>query len=139
MIINYKNLVQKAKSHLTISNKCPNIVFCFGLTQDPLNGNYLLVMFKMDMNLRKYLIQNYNQFTWKEKVKITSGIINALLAIHKENSIHRDLHSGNILYSKYRNHWYISDLRFCGPAEKPLGSIYGNLPYIAPDLCFRYL
>ncbi|RIA84523.1 kinase-like domain-containing protein, partial [Glomus cerebriforme] len=26
------------------------------------------------------------------------------------------------------------DLGFCGPADKPLGSIYGNLPYIAPEV-----
>ncbi|PKC56235.1 hypothetical protein RhiirA1_474292, partial [Rhizophagus irregularis] len=28
----------------------------------------------------------------------------------------------------------ISDLGFCGPADKPLKSIYGNLPYIAPEV-----
>jgi len=31
------------------------------------------------------------------------------------------------------NQWYISDLGFCGPADKQLGSIYGNL-YIAPEV-----
>ncbi|CAI2167953.1 16925_t:CDS:2 [Funneliformis geosporum] len=30
--------------------------------------------------------------------------------------------------------WYVSDFGFCGPADKPLGSIYGNLPYIAPEV-----
>ncbi|RIA98267.1 kinase-like domain-containing protein, partial [Glomus cerebriforme] len=54
--------------------------------------------------------------------------------IHGENAIHRDLHSGNILYSQFNNAWYISDLGFCGPANKPLKSIYGNLPYIAPEI-----
>jgi serine/threonine protein kinase len=44
------------------------------------------------------------------------------------------LHSGNILYIQGFNQWYISDLGFCGPADKPLGSIYGNLPYIAPEV-----
>ncbi|CAI2190484.1 4350_t:CDS:2, partial [Funneliformis geosporum] len=56
------------------------------------------------------------------------------LCLHYENSIHRDLHSGNILYSEYSDRWYISDFGFCGPADKPLGSIYGNLPYIAPEV-----
>src|SRR6266516_3569747 len=28
----------------------------------------------------------------------------------------------------------ISDLRFCGPADKSSESIYGNLPYIAPEV-----
>ncbi len=47
-------------------------------------------------------------------------IINALFRIHNENTIHRDLHSGNILHSSRT-------------ADKRLSSIYGNLPYIAPE------
>ena len=87
----------------------------------------------MDMDLRKYLKQNHN-LTWKERIKITVDIVDSLLRIHKENEIHRDLHSGNILYSKYYNNWYISDLGFCGPADKPLNIVYGNLPYMAPEV-----
>ncbi|CAI2165311.1 9941_t:CDS:2 [Funneliformis geosporum] len=60
----------------------------------------------------------------------------AILRLHHENSIHRDLHSGNILYTKNIDFWVISDFRFCGPADKLLGSIYGNLPYIAPEVIF---
>src|SRR5437764_1232632 len=29
---------------------------------------------------------------------------------------------------------YICDIAFCGPADNPLNSIYGNLPYIAPEV-----
>ncbi|RGB33873.1 kinase-like domain-containing protein, partial [Rhizophagus diaphanus] len=28
----------------------------------------------------------------------------------------------------------VSDLGFCEPADKPSTSIYGNLPYIAPEV-----
>ncbi|CAI2179087.1 2243_t:CDS:2 [Funneliformis geosporum] len=80
--------------------------------------------------------QNNNQLTWKQRIEILKFIINAILRIHQENSIHRDLHSGNILYSDYNGGWCISDFGFCGPADKPLGSIYGNLPYIAPEVIF---
>ncbi|RIA85667.1 kinase-like domain-containing protein, partial [Glomus cerebriforme] len=69
-----------------------------------------------------------------EKIKIAVDITDALSRIHIENAIHRDLHSGNILYLQFANHWFIGDLGFCGPADKPLGSIYGNLPYIAPEV-----
>src|SRR5688572_26617133 len=89
----------------------------------------MLVMGKMDIDLRKYLQQNRNKITWKEKIQITDDIIYALSKIHKENAIHRDLHSGNILYHQYHDVWRISDLGFCGPADKPLGSIY-----IAPEV-----
>ncbi|CAI2183875.1 12665_t:CDS:2 [Funneliformis geosporum] len=51
-----------------------------------------------------------------------------------EDAIHRDLHSGNILYSQHNNEWYISDLGFCGPVNKSQQDIYGNLPYIAPEV-----
>ncbi|RIA91055.1 kinase-like domain-containing protein [Glomus cerebriforme] len=86
----------------------------------------------MDIDLRKYLQQR--RLTWKERIKIAYDIILALYRIHKGNAIHRDLHSGNILYLQSNNNWYISDLGFCGPADKPLKSIYGNLPYIAPEV-----
>ncbi|PKC67379.1 kinase-like protein [Rhizophagus irregularis] len=88
----------------------------------------------MDIDLRNYLQQNHDQLTWKERIKITFSIIDALYDIHIENLIHRDLHFGNILYSRFNNSWRISDLGFCGPPDKPLDSIYGNLPYIAPEV-----
>ncbi|CAB4427267.1 unnamed protein product [Rhizophagus irregularis] len=125
---------EEAKSHLTISNKWSDVVQCCGLTQNPSSGNYLLVMDKCDLNLREYLQQNHNQLTWNERIRITFLIINALYYVHRENSIHRDLHSGNILYSQFNSHWFISDLGFCGPVDKPSTSIYGNLPYIAPEV-----
>ncbi|RGB39627.1 kinase-like domain-containing protein [Rhizophagus diaphanus] len=125
---------EEAKSHLTISAKLPIIARCYGLTQDISDGNYMLVIMKMNMDLRKYLQQNYNQLIWKEKIRIVYEIIEAIYWIHKENAIHRDLHSGNILFSQFNDSWYISDLGFCGPADKSTKSIYGNLPYIAPEI-----
>ncbi|POG59840.1 kinase-like domain-containing protein, partial [Rhizophagus irregularis DAOM 181602=DAOM 197198] len=86
----------------------------------------------MDIDLRNHLQQNHNQLTWKERIQIVTSIIDALSKIHEENAIHRDLHSGNILFKGGR--FDISDLGFCGPADKPLISIYGNLPYIAPEV-----
>ncbi|CAB4420750.1 unnamed protein product [Rhizophagus irregularis] len=123
--------IEEAKSHLNISNKWSEIVQCYGLTQEPSDGNYMLVMNEFDIDLRKYLQQNRNQLTWKERIQIITNITLALRRIHKENAIHRDLHSGNILF---KTKFSISDLGFCGPADKPLKSIYGNLPYIAPEV-----
>jgi serine/threonine protein kinase len=82
----------------------------------------MFVMNKMDINLRKYLHQNHNQLTWKERIQITTDIIDALNNIHNENAIHRDIHSGNILYN-IGSAFRISDLGFCRPADKPLKSI----------------
>ncbi|POG58785.1 kinase-like domain-containing protein [Rhizophagus irregularis DAOM 181602=DAOM 197198] len=94
----------------------------------------MLVIQKADINLREFLQQNHNQLIWKERIGIIYKIIDSLDRIHRENLIHRDLHSGNILYSQFNDDWYISDLGFCGPADKPSMSIYGNLPYIAPEI-----
>ncbi|RGB32317.1 kinase-like domain-containing protein [Rhizophagus diaphanus] len=88
-------------------------------------------MNRMNIDLTKYLQQNHKKLTWKERIQIAVDIIDALSRIHDENAIHRDLHSGNVLFKIY---FSISDLGFCGPADKPLKSIYGNLPYIAPEV-----
>jgi len=93
----------------------------------------MLVMIPMDTDLRKYLQQNHNKLIWEERIQITYEIINALIRIHNENAIHRDLHSGNILHFPRTYRWLIGDFGFCGPADKTLSSIYGNLPYIAPE------
>ena len=60
----------------------------------------MLVMSTMDIDLRNYLQQNHNQLRWKERIQIVVNIISALYRIHKENAIHRDLHSGNVLFDK---------------------------------------
>ena len=94
----------------------------------------MLVMNYMDINLRSYLQQNHNKLTWKERINLIFDIIDALFRIHQENAIHRDLHSGNILFLQIDQRLCINDLGFCGPADKPLHCIYGNLPYIAPEV-----
>src|SRR5687767_4348471 len=93
----------------------------------------MLVMNKMDLDLRNYLRQYHDKLTWRERIQITVNIIKALEYIHRENAIHRDLHSGNILVKGIQR-FIISDLGFCGPADKSPESIYGNLPYIAPEV-----
>ncbi|GES78413.1 kinase-like domain-containing protein [Rhizophagus clarus] len=123
----------ESKFHLCISNKHSHIVQCYGLTKNPLDGNYILVIYKLDYNLKEYLYNNHNKLTWEKRIQIIDEIVYAVSRIHSENAIHRDLHSGNVLYHN-ANVLCISDLGFCGPADKPLNSIYGNLPYIAPEV-----
>ncbi|PKC56445.1 kinase-like protein [Rhizophagus irregularis] len=122
------------KSHISIANKSTFIAQCHGITQDPSNGNFILVIKKLDTDLRKYLQANHSKLTWKERTKIAYNIIDALHRIQNENEIHRDLHSGNVLYYQRTNSWFISDFGLCGPVDKQLGNIYGNFPYIAPEI-----
>ena len=57
----------------------------------------------MNIDLRKYLQQNHNKLTWKERIFIVRRIIEAIGKLHDENTIHRDLHSGNMLYYEHIN------------------------------------
>src|SRR6266496_4536682 len=94
----------------------------------------MLVMHKMDDTLSDYLQKHHNQLKWKERIQIIIYIIGALYRIHNENAFYGDLHSRNILYSKELDSWYICDLGFCRPINKPPNVIYGKLPYIAPEV-----
>jgi serine/threonine protein kinase len=38
------------------------------------------------------------------------------------------------VYSQTSQLFYISDLGFCGPADRSSNSVYGNLLYIAPEI-----
>ncbi|PKC54356.1 hypothetical protein RhiirA1_477467 [Rhizophagus irregularis] len=52
-----KSWFEESKSYLTINNKWAGVVQCFCLTKNPSSGNYMLVMNKMEMDLRTYLKQ----------------------------------------------------------------------------------
>ncbi|RIA84297.1 hypothetical protein C1645_832485 [Glomus cerebriforme] len=75
-----RNWFEEGKSHLTM-------VQCFGLTKDPLDRSFMLMMRQMDMDLRKYLQQNNHKITWNERIDIVFHIVNALSRIHNENAI----------------------------------------------------
>ncbi|GBC00366.1 hypothetical protein RclHR1_03830005 [Rhizophagus clarus] len=89
-------------------------------------GNEKIIVKKLEN------VKNANR-RWFEEAKSHITISSKWDGVVQKNAIHRDLHSGNILYLDY-NYWYISDLGFCGPADKPIKSIYGNIPYIAPEI-----
>jgi serine/threonine protein kinase len=87
-----------------------------------------------DGNLRNYYLNeksNYNT-----KIYDLKQIARGLLAIHNAGKVHKDFHSGNILFSNYP---LISDLGMCQPAnnekqsDKKEGN-YGVLPYMAPEV-----
>ena len=67
----------------------------------------MLVTWQLKMDLRKYLQQNHSKLTWKDRIRITDDITRSLSRIHDENKIHRDLHSGNVLFSQnYQRFFY---------------------------------
>src|SRR5437868_13097480 len=88
-------------------------------------------------NLRKYLNQSGTK-NYESKIKNLKYIARGLLDIHNAEKVHKDFHSGNILFDK--THPYISDLGMCQPAnnEAKKEGTYGVLPYMAPEVLRGY-
>ncbi|GBB97711.1 hypothetical protein RclHR1_30480001, partial [Rhizophagus clarus] len=112
----------------------------FGITQDPKNLNYIIVMsYAKKGNLRKCL-SGIIKFKWQDKLQLLKKIILGLKVIHESNLIHSDLHDGNILMSDNHNELFIIDLGLCKPisvlqdSDKKDKEIYGVLPYMAPEI-----
>jgi serine/threonine protein kinase len=87
-----------------------------------------------DGNLRNYLKKSNNYINYGSKINTLLEIARGLLDIHNAGKVHKDFHSGNILFSISP---YISDLGMCQPANKqPVKEegVYGVLPYMAPEV-----
>src|SRR5215469_370451 len=120
-------------------NSSYGIIRFYGMTQDPETKNYIMVLdFAKNGSMRNYLDKNYHKLNWNYKINYLHFIILGLTDIHKNELIHRDLHIGNILHESILS-IYITDMGLCKPAdyrksENTKNSIYGNLPYIAPEI-----
>ena len=85
-------------------------------------------------DLRNYLNESIG---YKTKIKNLSEFAKGLLDIHNAGKIHKDLHSGNVLFTVINDIFpFISDLGMCQPAnnEEKSEGIYGVLPYVAPEV-----
>jgi serine/threonine protein kinase len=122
-----------------------NTTSCYGLSQDPTTGNYLMVMQRIkNGNLREHLLKDYVKLGFKNKLFHLENIAQGLKDIHQKNLIHRDLHSGNILNELIVNEviggsdtskCFITDLGLCRPAnETNQEKIFGVMPYVAPEV-----
>ncbi|RHZ59704.1 hypothetical protein Glove_362g32 [Diversispora epigaea] len=131
---NNVNWFHEVTLSFTLDKTSSYLVNCYGLTKDPTTQDYMLVLNHYKTDLRHFLKDNYQSLTLLQRYCIIYDITNSLCTIHGQNMTHRDLHSGNFLYDANVSAWYISDLGFSGPVDKQLDSIYGNLPYIAPEL-----
>ncbi|UZO23875.1 uncharacterized protein OCT59_016204 [Rhizophagus irregularis] len=77
-----------------------HIIETYGFTKDPELEDYILVMeYATGGDLHKHLQKDFASITWnKEKLRILHQISIGLKTIHNKKFIHRDFHSGNILF-----------------------------------------
>ncbi|CAB4431941.1 unnamed protein product [Rhizophagus irregularis] len=120
------------------------IIYKANWLDDPKLEDYILVMeYAKEGDLHNLLQKRFADITWnKEKLIVLWQISEGLETIHKANYIHRDFHSGNILFGfsafKYnaRHQLKIGDLGLSQPANNTSSKneIYGVIPYIAPEI-----
>ena len=85
--------------------------------------------------LKDYITKNFYNIKWNEKLNILNHIMEGLSHLHNQKIIHRDFHSGNILYENEYD-IVISDLGISKSSisnEKD-NEIYGVIPYVAPEI-----
>jgi serine/threonine protein kinase len=90
----------------------------------------MVLFYCEDGNLRNHL----NKSGIVTKIDHLRQISRGLLDIHNAGKVHKDFHSGNVLFSFNP---YISDLGMCQPANKQsdkVEGVYGVLPYMAPEV-----
>ena len=109
------------------------MLVCFGVTKNQNSGDFMLVLEKMDHDLRTFIRRNKSTLRWHTVYNFFWIILSHLFVLHDFDIAHKDLHSGNILL-RWDNNWWLGDFGLCGPANKPTTSVYGNLPYMAPEV-----
>lgn len=129
-------LLQEAIYLREIKNS--NVVPCHGISRDSKTKNLIIVMkYAEGGNLRQYLQKKYSQLEFRDKMDQLYQIASGLNSIHKQELVHRDFHSGNILNKKnfFNTSCYITDLGLCRPVNKiDKGKIYGVPSYVAPEV-----
>src|SRR5581483_7257551 len=82
--------------------------------------------------------ENSGILDWKYKAIILDGIALGLRTIHRENLIHGNLHTGNILQEHLRSS--ICDFKLSMKCKSKKNSnvslreVYGVMPFMAPEI-----
>src|SRR6266498_5450729 len=109
----------------------------YGITQNPITNDFVIIMKYYELgSLKDYMAKNFYNVKWNEKLEILTRIIEGLGHIHDQKIIHRDFHSGNILYENQFD-IVISDLGINKSSIKSTNEdngIYGVISYMAPEI-----
>ncbi|RIA98780.1 kinase-like domain-containing protein, partial [Glomus cerebriforme] len=85
-------------------------------------------------DLVHYISEDFFNINWEIKLNKLFNISSGLVNIHKQEVIHRDLHSGNIFFQEYTT--VIGDLGISKSATESTddNENYGIIPYMAPEI-----
>ncbi|CAI2173007.1 2804_t:CDS:2 [Funneliformis geosporum] len=86
-------------------------------------------------SLKNYLEVNFNNLTWHDKYNLAFQLASAVLCLHKEGIVHRDLHSSNILI--HQGVVKLANFGFAKRIEESRYGTYGSknfglIPYVDP-------
>ncbi|CAG8567571.1 6882_t:CDS:2 [Paraglomus brasilianum] len=113
------------------------VLRCYGISQHPATGDYIMVMEYADNgDLYRYMRNHFDDISWYDKLAILRDIAMGLTVIHSADLLHRNLHTGNILLSLDLMQTYLTDLGLCRPSHRHVDydEVYGSLPYVAPEV-----
>ncbi|CAG8780015.1 3166_t:CDS:1, partial [Racocetra fulgida] len=113
-----------------------SMVECFGITRDPETSCYMFVIRLCNENLYQFLKRTRGRLDWRNRIDMLYEIVNGLKQIHDYGFYHGNLHGGNLLTEMTTNgiNIRISDTGLHGPPDRNSSTVYGVLPFIAPEV-----
>ncbi|PKY23782.1 kinase-like protein [Rhizophagus irregularis] len=136
-----KEFLHELEAHIkcatTYSSDFFAVLRCYGLSQDPVSGSYMIVMDLVENgSLNQYLQKKFSTLKWNEdKLRLLVEISSGLKVVHEVDLVHHDFHTGNILIGK-EGTAYLADLGLSRPAniQSSKSDAFGVLPFVAPEV-----
>ncbi len=122
----------EAQSAASLTNQ--HIVSIYDVGKDG-NVNYIVMEYVEGETLKEY-IKNNSPIDWKQSVKITMGIADALSEAHKKHIIHRDIKPQNIIVT-VDGGIKVTDFGIArvssGATISVDGDVLGSVHYLSPE------